>query len=74
MTYKKITEFVLLKRREQDLTQKELAEKANIHWKTLQNLESDKNVKTNTTLSVLEALGYKIVLTPIEGHSQNGKT
>lgn len=58
---KMIAEFVKLKRKESNLTQKELANEIGISFRTIQNIESAENTRISTIQKVLKHFGYQIV-------------
>ena len=57
---KELAEFVEKQRKEQNLTQSELAEKAGVHYRSVQNIEDKKRVRKGTSNKVLKALGYEV--------------
>ena len=59
---KMIAEFVKLKRKEEGLTQKELADLVGVSFRTVQNMENAEKTRHTTTQKVLKHFGYQIVM------------
>lgn len=59
---KMIAEFIKLKRKENGLTQKQLAEAAEVSLRTVKSVESAERVKEITIKKILQSLGYQMVV------------
>ena len=57
-----IAAFVKERRDAELLTQKELAQKTGVSFRTIQQIEACKNTKEKTVNKVLQYFGYKVVV------------
>ena len=61
MTMKKVSDTILLARRDMNLTQMELATKAGVSISTLRNIEAGKAASFETIALIYKALGLKSI-------------
>lgn len=62
MNNKVIANFVKTERKKANLNQKELANIAGVHWRTVQNIEANKPVGEEMIETVCIALGYQPIV------------